>query len=168
MGTESETTTPPTGEEGKTLTQADIDRIVEDRLKRERAKFADYSDLKAKAEKLEELEASQQSEVEKLANRIAEAEKARDVAVSEALRLRVTSAKGLTPEQAEFLTGSTQEEIEAQADKLLAAFGGAGGTEGETPATPPPGNTREDLRGGTDPTTPADVDIRSIVDSIDF
>lgn len=31
-------------------TQADLDRIIKDRLDRERAKFADYADLKAKAE----------------------------------------------------------------------------------------------------------------------
>ena len=30
----------------KTFTQAELDAIVGDRLKRERAKYADYSDLK--------------------------------------------------------------------------------------------------------------------------
>lgn len=34
---------------GKTFTQADIDRIVADRVARERAKFSDYGDLKRKA-----------------------------------------------------------------------------------------------------------------------
>ena len=33
----------------QTFTQADLDRIVSERLQRERAKFADYDDLKAKA-----------------------------------------------------------------------------------------------------------------------
>lgn len=32
----------------KTLTQGEVDKIVQDRLARERAKFADYDDLKAK------------------------------------------------------------------------------------------------------------------------
>ena len=34
-------------------TQADLDRIISDRLQRERAKFSDYGDLKAKAEKFD-------------------------------------------------------------------------------------------------------------------
>jgi hypothetical protein len=34
---------------GKTFTQADLDRIVADRVARERAKYADYGDLKKKA-----------------------------------------------------------------------------------------------------------------------
>lgn len=38
---------PPAGE--KTFSQSDVNRIVEDRLRREQAKYADYDDLKAKA-----------------------------------------------------------------------------------------------------------------------
>jgi hypothetical protein len=34
---------------GKTFTQADLDRIVADRVAREKAKYADYGDLKKKA-----------------------------------------------------------------------------------------------------------------------
>jgi hypothetical protein len=34
---------------GKTFTQAELDRIVSERVSRERAKFADYGDLKKKA-----------------------------------------------------------------------------------------------------------------------
>jgi len=59
----------------KTLTQADVDRVVADRLARERQKFADYDDLKSKAAKLAELEAANQSEAEKLAAKADAAEK---------------------------------------------------------------------------------------------
>jgi hypothetical protein len=38
-----------TGGEGKAFTQAELDRIVADRVARERAKYADYGDLKKKA-----------------------------------------------------------------------------------------------------------------------
>jgi hypothetical protein len=48
----------------KTFTQADLDRIVADRISRERAKFADYGDLKKRA-------AAAMSDQEKL---VAEAE----------------------------------------------------------------------------------------------
>lgn len=34
------------GQEGKTFTQADLDRIVQDRIARERSKFQDYDDLR--------------------------------------------------------------------------------------------------------------------------
>lgn len=49
----------------KTFTQAELDRIVQDRVARERQKFGDYDDLKAKAAKADEYEAANASEVEK-------------------------------------------------------------------------------------------------------
>lgn len=41
------------GDGSKTLTQAEVDRIVQERVARERAKYADYNDLKAKAQQAE-------------------------------------------------------------------------------------------------------------------
>lgn len=49
----------------KTFTQAELDRIVSDRLKREREKFGDVDDLRQKAQKYDELEASQKTELQK-------------------------------------------------------------------------------------------------------
>ncbi len=49
----------------KTFTQADVDRIAGERAQRERAKFSDYSDLKARADKLAEIEAANASDMEK-------------------------------------------------------------------------------------------------------
>lgn len=69
-----------TGEgEGKTFTQADLDRIVAERLARERSKYADYKDLKDKASKFDELQTASQTETEKLVA------KARDEARAEVL-----------------------------------------------------------------------------------
>lgn len=65
--------TPPPAD--KVLTQADVDRIVQERLTRERQKFADYEDLKSKASKLDELEQANKSELEKMQARAEEAEK---------------------------------------------------------------------------------------------
>lgn len=48
-----------------TFTQADLDRIVQERLARERQKYADYDELKTKAQKFEQIEAEQQSDLEK-------------------------------------------------------------------------------------------------------
>lgn len=59
----------------KTFTQSDLDRIVKERIERERGKYADYDDLKAKAGKLSEIENANKTEAEKLASRLAEIEK---------------------------------------------------------------------------------------------
>jgi hypothetical protein len=103
---------PPKAPEGKTFTQADLDRIVEDRLARERAKFADYDDLKAKAGQSQTLE-----------ERVAAIEKEAKESEARALRAEVANAKGLTPGQAKRLVGSTKDELEADADALLADIG---------------------------------------------
>lgn len=52
--------TPPGGDNSgdKTFTQADVDRILGQRLTEERAKFANHDQLKAKAESVPGLEAS--------------------------------------------------------------------------------------------------------------
>lgn len=49
----------------RSFTQADIDRIVADRVARERGKYADYDDLKAKAADYEQLRAQSQTDQEK-------------------------------------------------------------------------------------------------------
>lgn len=59
----------------KTLTQADVDRVVAERLTRERQKYVDYDDLKAKAAKLAEIEAAAQTDAEKLTAKAEAAEK---------------------------------------------------------------------------------------------
>jgi hypothetical protein len=58
----------------KTFTQDDLDKIVKDRIERERKKYADYSDLKSKATKLDELEKAKLSDEEKAAKRLKELE----------------------------------------------------------------------------------------------
>lgn len=52
--------------------QEDLDRIIGDRLARERGKFADYDDLKAKAAKFDEVDAASKSELQKLQDAVAE------------------------------------------------------------------------------------------------
>lgn len=46
-------------------TQAELDRIIEGRLARERSKYADYDDVKSKAERLEALEHEMKSDQQK-------------------------------------------------------------------------------------------------------
>ena len=49
----------------KKLTQAEVDRVVQERIAREREKFADYEDLKSRAEKLADIEEAQKSQTER-------------------------------------------------------------------------------------------------------
>jgi hypothetical protein len=56
---------------GQSFTQADVDRIVADRLTRAEKKYADYGDLKAKAEKLATLEAASQTDLERAVGKAA-------------------------------------------------------------------------------------------------
>lgn len=49
----------------KTFTQSEMDAIIGDRLKRERAKYADYDELKGKAAKYDEAVEASKSELDK-------------------------------------------------------------------------------------------------------
>ena len=55
--------------ENKTFTQAELDNIVADRLKRERAKYEGFDELKEKAAKFDEFEAANKSELQKATER---------------------------------------------------------------------------------------------------
>lgn len=66
-GTPAEPSATKATEPPATLSQADVDRIVNERLARERSKFADYNDLKAKAAKFDEAEAAKAPELERVA-----------------------------------------------------------------------------------------------------
>src|SRR5688500_5147883 len=113
----TETTTAPAEDaeaktETQTFTQADVDRIVRERVQRERGKFADYDALKSKA-----------GEATTLEERVAQIEKQARESESRALRSEVGIAKGLTANQAKRLVGETREELESDADELLKDIG---------------------------------------------
>ena len=60
-----EATQSASAESERTFTQAEMDAIIGDRLKRERAKYADYDELKGKAAKYDEAEEASKSELQK-------------------------------------------------------------------------------------------------------
>lgn len=133
------------GEQGRKVysppaTQADLDRIVESRLAKERAKYAGYHDFKAKAERLDQAEEAAKTELQKAQDAAAAAEKRATDAEAKALRGEIAAARGVP---AALLSGSTQEELEAAADALL-AFKGPGD---HAPSTPGDG---EDVNARTD------------------
>ncbi len=154
---------PPTpgadlGDAGKRAIQAE----------RDARKKAEQSAADLAAE-LQAIKDKDKSDSEKLAERLAAAERRAADAETQAARMEVAAEKGLTAAQARRLVGSTREELEADADDLLATFQPAGQEDppGERP-TPTPRPTPT-VRGGGDPTQepdPTPSDIREIVSKI--
>ena len=62
-----EPTTPAAGEQQteRTFTQAEMNAIISDRLTRERSKYADYDDLKAKAAQFDAAQEAGKTELQK-------------------------------------------------------------------------------------------------------
>jgi hypothetical protein len=122
----SESTSAETQQQDKTFTQAELDRVVSDRLRREREKFSDHDDLKAKASKLAEIEEQNKSEIEKANGKATvlteEKQSLSDTNKSleaENLRLRVALDKSVPSDLVDRLKGETKEELEADADSFL-------------------------------------------------
>ena len=104
----------------KTFTQAEVDAIVGDRLKRDRQKYADYDALKEKAEKFDAMEEANKSELQKaiergdaLQNELNTMKAANTV---RNMREKVAEETGVP---ASLLTANTEEECAEQARAIL-------------------------------------------------
>lgn len=100
--------------------QEDFDKAIQARIARERAKFADYEQVKADAAELAKIRDSQKTEAQKLQDERDQARKELEAERSARLRAEVAATKGVP---ASLLTGGTQEELEASADALIAFRG---------------------------------------------
>jgi hypothetical protein len=84
----------------------------------------------------------------------------------------VAAAKGLSAAQAKRLSGGTREELEADADDLLATFKpadtGGESDKGARTTTRPASRPRESLSGGTDPSgdTPVETNPAKLAESV--
>jgi hypothetical protein len=109
------------GDEGfkPITTQEDFNKAIAERVSRERAKFADYNDLKAKAAKVDEaLEAGKTAE-QRFNDRLAALEQELNSTRSQALRARIQAKFSISDEDAQlFLTGADEESLTAQAKRL--------------------------------------------------
>jgi hypothetical protein len=97
--------TEPAGEWKPPASQADLDRIIQDRLARATAKFKDYDQIKAEAEQLRALAATDQDKAVAQARKEAE-ETARAQAIPRVVRAEFKAAAkdaGLTKEQLDAL-----------------------------------------------------------------
>lgn len=125
-----ETDAAPDSTNTRTLSQEQLDRLIGERLQAERAKYADYDELKAK---VQEAENAQKTEAERTAERIQQletqnremAERSRKAAVDLALTQAASSA-GLPPKAAVRLVDASAIEFDeagnvANADALINA-----------------------------------------------
>jgi len=104
------------GKQGKTFTQAELDQIVQERVARERAKYTDYDDLKAKAGQAKTLE-----------ERLGTVETELSTTRAAALRAQIAAEFGIStkkgpkgePSDAEvLLTGTDEASLTAQATRI--------------------------------------------------
>lgn len=79
------------------------------------------------ARRLQAAEDADKTEIQKATDKALAADKRADLAEARILRLEIAAEKGLTQAQAKRLMGATREELEADADELLEAFGGKNG-----------------------------------------
>lgn len=116
-----ESTQEQSTQEQKTFTQSELNAVVNDRLKREREKYADYETLKEKAKKYDSYEEASKTELQKETDRadklqkelddMKQAEKVRTV------REKISKETGIP---ANLLSGNTEEECKAQAEGIKA------------------------------------------------
>lgn len=113
-----EETVPPAPPEGNEPETFDAEYVA--KLRKEAAKYRTEAKANAEAaQKLAELEEANKSEVQKAADRAAEAERLAEQARAEALRWRVAAKHGISDEDAElFLTGTDEETLTKQAERL--------------------------------------------------
>ena len=104
--------------------QDDLNRIIGERLDRERAKYADYDDLKAKAERFDEIEDANKTEIEKARERVKAVEDELGMVpakVTDALRAHLVALHEISDDDADlFLTASDPETMLRQVDRLVA------------------------------------------------
>lgn len=104
----------------RTFTQAEMNAIISDRLSRERSKYADYDDLKAKAQQFDAAQEAGKTELQKANEKAAKLQAQLD-SMTRANTLRDIRGKvaAATGVPAELLSGDTEEACTAQAQAIL-------------------------------------------------
>mgnify|MGYP001138845507 CR=1 FL=1 len=105
----------------RTFTQAEMNAIISDRLSRERSKYADYDDLKAKAQQFDAAQEAGKTELQKANEKAAKLQAQLD-SMTKANTLRDIRGKvaAATGVPADLLSGDTEEACTAQAQAIAA------------------------------------------------
>lgn len=105
------------------------------------------------------------SQADQLASQLADLQKKLADESHARLRAEVVASKGLTPAQAKRLTGTTLEELEADADDLLESFPSS--PAGGPPSPKPRPSLSDGASGGSDPQNQEEkVDPAKLADAI--
>lgn len=138
------------GEAGKKALQAERD--ARKALEKQLADLSPLADLVKRIRGGDGVPEQQKTEVDKLTERLAEVEKTATAERMARMRLEVAAEKGLTAAQAARLSGSSKEELAADADALLSLFP----TSAATPGTLRPDRS-QGARGGAVDTLDAQI-----------
>lgn len=109
------------------LAQADVDKVVETRLERQKKQFADYDDLKEKASKVDTVAKEWETKLKTAGDEKSELEKQLGSAKLETEKVKVIHEFKLSDELSEFVTGDTADELRERAEKLSKGIGISGG-----------------------------------------
>ena len=125
-------------QEAKVITQADVDRIVKERIARVEAKYADYGDLKKAAEGAKTVE-----------QKLADLEAKHAEAEARALRSDIATKHGISAEDRDlFLTGSDEATLTAQAKRLAERIADQKKNGNRAPKEGATNNNRDDAKDG--------------------
>lgn len=102
----------------KTFTQEDVDRVVSDRLTRERGKYADYDDLKVKAAEYDKAQDAAKSAEQRAADEAARAQQSAREATERADRAELGVEHSIGKDFLDLLGGGTREDMSARAQRL--------------------------------------------------
>lgn len=121
MNTENQEQNTVNEQETKTFTEDQVNEIVEKRLGRERAKYANFDELKDKAAQYDEMQEKNKSELERANEKVSALQKKLDDMAKENeirnIRQSVSKETGVPDE---LLSGTNEDECKMQADKILA------------------------------------------------
>ena len=97
--------------------QEEVDRIVAARIQRERAKFADYDQLKQQAAELAKIQESRKTAEQKQAEAIARTQQDLESQRAANMRLQAALDAGVPKDYMRFVNGATVEELTASAQE---------------------------------------------------
>lgn len=104
----------------RTFTQEEVNAIVENRVRKESAKYADYEELQKKASKLDQIEEDSKSELQKATEKAEALQKQiDDLTRAKELNDIRTKVSNETGVPSTLLSAETEELCKAQADAIL-------------------------------------------------
>lgn len=132
-----------------TFTQEEVNKMIADRIAREREKYADYDDLKAKAGKYDEVQEASKTELQKAQERANDLQAKYDQMIKDEevrkIREQISQETGVP---ATLLNAETLEACKIQAEAILAFKGNTNSypslkDKGEVTKTNAGGKTRD-------------------------